>query len=104
RPGAAMSDPLYLLATIYRTIYAIIGGYIAARLAPSQPILHALVLGSLGLILGIVGVVTTWNTEAVIGHEWYPIGLVVLALPPAWLGGKCRGAELRSNPPAEMTP
>jgi hypothetical protein len=57
--------------------------------------MHALVLDTLGLILGIVGVVTTWNNEAVIGHEAYPIALVVLALPLAWLGGNLREMETR---------
>ena len=97
RQGASMSDAQYLIATVYRTVYAVIGGYIAARLAPNRPMRHALILGTLGLILGIVGVVTTWNTKPVIGHEWYPIALVVLALPPAWLGGKLREIEIRSK-------
>ena len=34
----------------------------------------------------LVGAVATWN--AGLGPHWYPIALVVLALPQAWLGGK----------------
>ena len=93
--GAPMSDPMLLLATLYRTAYGVAGGYIAARLAPDQPMRHALILGTLGLIVSLVGVVATWNTKATIGHEWYPLALVVLALPPAWLGGRLRETELR---------
>jgi hypothetical protein len=93
--GAPMSDPMLLLATLYRTAYGVAGGYIAARLAPDRPMRHALILGTLGLIVSLVGVVATWNKEPAIGHEWYPLALVVLALPPAWLGGKLREMELR---------
>ena len=50
---------------------------------------HALAGGVLGVILGIVGVITTWN-GAGMGHHWYSIALAVLALPCAWVGGKLR--------------
>ena len=48
--GEPMSDPLLLLATAYRTLYGVVGGYIAARLAPDRPMIHALALGVLGLV------------------------------------------------------
>ena len=83
-----------LLATIYRTVYGVLGCYIAARLAPSKPMLHAMVLGFLGFALSIVGVVMTWNRTAEFGPRWYPIALVVLALPTAWLGGKLRERQV----------
>src|SRR5664279_6510775 len=51
-PGG--SGPL-LLATIYRTIYGVLGAYIAARLAPSRTMLHAMVLGFIGFALSILG-------------------------------------------------
>ena len=44
--GDRMSDSLFVLATVYRTIYAVLGGYITARLAPNRPMEHALVGGS----------------------------------------------------------
>jgi surface polysaccharide O-acyltransferase-like enzyme len=95
--GGPMRDSPLMLATVYRTIYAVLGAYIAARLAPARPIVHALILGCVGLILGITGAVMTWNTESTIGHEWYPIALVVLALPPSWLGGKLCEMHQRSK-------
>ena len=54
---------------------------------------HAMVLGSMGVVLGLIGVVATWNLR--LGPRWYPILLVALALPQSWLGGKL--AELRSR-------
>src|SRR5262245_15966018 len=59
--GEPMSNALFLLATVYRTIYGIVGGYIAARLAPDKPLAHALTLGVLGFAISLAGTVVTWN-------------------------------------------
>lgn len=40
--GERMSDGLFLLATVYRTLYAIVGSYVTARLAPCLPMAHAM--------------------------------------------------------------
>ncbi len=85
-----MSDPLFLLATAYRIVYGVAGSYIIARLAPDRPMQHALVGGAIGLVVSIVGAVATWNTEPSLGPHWYPLALVITALPCAWLGGKLR--------------
>jgi hypothetical protein len=47
--GRPMSDALFILATAYRVIYTIVGGYITARLAPDRPMTHVRMLGILGL-------------------------------------------------------
>src|SRR6266516_4082849 len=59
--GQPMRDALLLLALAYRTLYGVAGSYIVARLAPDRPMGHALVLGSIGLAVSIVGAVATWN-------------------------------------------
>jgi hypothetical protein len=89
--GRPMSNALWLLATAYRIIYAVAGSYVAARLAPDRPMLHALALGLLGLALSIVGAVATWNAGPGFGPHWYPLALVAIAIPCAWLGGKLHG-------------
>ena len=81
-----ISDGLAVLATIYRVVISIAGAWITARLAPQNPMKHALILGVVGVVLGLVGVVATWNLE--LGPRWYPIALVVLAIPQCWVGGK----------------
>ena len=86
--GQPVSSPLLLLATAYRSVYSVISSYIAARLAPNQPMLHALVLGMVGFVVCIIGAVVTWNKGPAFGPHWYPVALVVLAIPTAWLGGK----------------
>jgi peptidoglycan/LPS O-acetylase OafA/YrhL len=95
--GERMTDALFVLATAYRCIYAVVGSYIAARLAPDRPMKHALVLGFIGLALCIVGLVATWNAGPELGPRWYPIALVVTALPCAWVGGKLRAMQLRTR-------
>jgi hypothetical protein len=85
--GQTMTDSrLLALATVYRTIYGVLGAYATAWLAPKRPMVHAIILGSLGMLAAIAGVIATWSNVAEYGPHWYPIALVVLALPPAWFG------------------
>jgi hypothetical protein len=86
--GQPMSDALFLLATVYRTVYAIAGSYVTARLAPNRPMQHALLGGAVGLVLATVGAVATWNRGPEFGPHWYPLALVATALPCAWAGGR----------------
>jgi hypothetical protein len=90
-------DGPLLLATIYRTVYGVAGSYVAARLAPDRPMLHALVLGAIGLGVSILGAVVTWNRGPAFGPHWYPLALVALAMPQAWAGGKLRVMQLRAR-------
>jgi len=83
-----------LLATVYRTVYAVVGSYIIARLAPDRPMQHALMGGVVGLAVSIVGAAVTWNKGPAFGPHWYPLALIVLALPTAWVGGKLRLMQL----------
>ena len=83
-----MSNALFVLATAYRTIYTVAGGYITARLAPNKPMGHVWTLGVIGLLAAIAGTVATWNKGPEFGPKWYPLALVVLAIPCVWLGGK----------------
>ncbi|MGC2185424.1 MAG: hypothetical protein WA637_19310 [Terriglobales bacterium] len=95
--GRTMSSALFLLATVYRTAYSIVGSYITARLAPNRPMQHALLGGAIGLMLSVVGAVVTWNKD--LGPHWYPLALVVTALPCAWVGGKLRLLQLSAGRP-----
>lgn len=77
---------MLLLALIYRCIYAAIGGYVTARFAPNEPLPHAIILGVLGFILSSIGAITMWDKSS----HWYPIALVLTAIPCTWLGGKLK--------------
>ena len=85
--GQPMRDPaLNLLALVYRTAFGVLGSWIAARLAPAAPMRHALALGAIGFLVSLAGVIVTAGMD--LGPRWYPIALVVTALPGAWLGGR----------------
>ena len=86
-----------IVATGYRTHYSITGGYLTARLAPSRPMLHAIVLGVLGVLVGSAGAVVTWNGGPAFEPKWYPLALIAIALPCAWAGGKLRSRQLRDQ-------
>ena len=95
--GERVSDPLLLLATVYRTVYCIAGSYVAARLACNRPMAHALALGVVGLIASTAGAVLTWNKGPAFGPHWYPVALIVTAIPCAWLGGRLRIMQLHTR-------
>jgi uncharacterized membrane protein len=90
-----IDDWLALLATAYRIVISVAGAYLTARLAPDRPMGHALALGAVGALLGLVGLVVTWNLG--LGPRWYPIALVVLAIPQCWVGGMLRERQLRTR-------
>ena len=96
--GASMVgfDGALLLATAYRILFGVAGSYLTARLAPDRPMQHALVGGVVGFALSIAGAVATWNKGPAFGPHWYPLALVVTALPTAWAGGKLRLMQLRA--------
>ena len=81
-----VENPVWLIAIIvlYRTLFNALGCYLAARLAPHKPMKHALVLGLIGVALTAVGLIAMWD----IPPRWYPVSLMLLTLPAAWLGGK----------------
>lgn len=86
--GQPTPDGPLMLATVYRIVYSTAASYLIARFAPNRPMMHALIAGFIGLAANIAGAVATWNNSAVFGPHWYPLALVVTALPCAWLGAK----------------
>jgi hypothetical protein len=90
-----IGNGLSALATAYRIVISVAGCYIAARLAPDNPMRHALVLGGIGVALSLLGAIATWN--AGLGPQWYPLALVAVALPCAWTGGLLHVVEQHVN-------
>jgi hypothetical protein len=87
------SNAQLLGATAYRALYGIFSSYLVARLAPRRPLEHALIGGAIGMVLGTAGAAATWTRG--VGPHWYPLALIVLALPTAWVGGKLSTAQMR---------
>jgi hypothetical protein len=81
-----VENPVWVIAVVilYRTIFTALGCYFAARIAPNKAAQHAMILGVVCVALTILGLIVMWD----IPPRWYPISLMVLTLPAAWLGGK----------------
>lgn len=79
-----VSSGLILFVIFYRAIFSLAGCYLAAKLAPKNPMKHAIALGIIGLIISSIGAIVA----ADLGPVWYVWTLVLIALPIAWAGGK----------------
>ncbi len=84
--GSLFVTWMLVFALIYRCVFTVIGGYVTAMLSPNNPLRHAIVLGAIGIVAATAGTIVGWNLSA----HWYPIALVITALPCTWLGGKLR--------------
>jgi hypothetical protein len=84
-------DVALLLATLaYVFLFATLGCWVTARLAPARPMRHALILGALGLAFNVAGSIAMWHTAPV----WYHVVGLGLTLPAAWLGGWIRERQV----------
>jgi hypothetical protein len=92
-----MRTSLWLLAIAYRICDGIAGGYVVGWLAPDRPVQHALLLGALGLVLSSLGFIATLRKGPEFGPKWYPLALVVIAVPSALIGGLLRQRQLRAR-------
>lgn len=86
-----MKQPFHLNTTsfiafvvLYRCLYGITGSYLTAKLAPGKPMKHAIIGGIVGLIIATIGTIAMWDKSP----HWYPLALMITALPCAWLGAK----------------
>jgi hypothetical protein len=81
-----VSTSLILFVVFYRAVFSLLGCYLTAKLAPQNPMKHALILGGIGTLLSATGAIVTADMN--LGPAWYAWTLVAIALPVAWLGGK----------------
>ena len=100
--GQPMSGGLFGLATAYRIVYTIFGGYLTARLAPHAPVRHALILGFIGLLPAFGGVMVALSKPE-LGPLWYPIMILVSGVPCVWLGGVLYRSRVASSAPSSVS-
>ena len=96
--GPVTSTAALLLACGYVAVFGILGCYVTARLAPSRPMLHALILGALGLAVSIPAALATWSDAPV----WFNVYNLLAVMPYAWIGGRIRERQLSSESPARV--
>jgi hypothetical protein len=83
-PGEIVSIRVLALSLTSAALYATVGCYLTARLAPSRPMWHALVLGVLVLVFTVIHADLLWMLAA----TWYRLASLVIVMPCAWLGGR----------------
>ena len=87
--GTPSTTPMMLVQLLYVGLYATFGCWLTARLAPSRPMLHALVLGALGLVLNVSSALALRDTAP----AWYWVAGVGTTVLWAWLGGRIAEAQ-----------
>lgn len=81
-----MADHQWALALATRLVFAVVGGFVTARLAPAGPVRHALVLGGIETLLSVPFVLVNWHKPE-FGPHWFAISVVIACLPLAAIGG-----------------
>jgi len=92
--GERVPDRLLALATGYRIVIGVAASYLTAHLAPYRPVAHSMIGGAFGFLASLSGAIATWNGGPAYEPHWYPVVLVILALPQAWIGGWLRRRQL----------
>jgi hypothetical protein len=82
--GHARSESTLFVKLTYETLFALLAGYVTARIAVRRPFLHALVMGGLVLAGRLLIAIAAWDVTP----PWFNVGILVLILPVALLGAK----------------
>jgi hypothetical protein len=75
---------LLAIALGYRAVFGVLASIVVAWLAPSHKVGHALVFGGIGVAIGTIGAISMWSYAV----PWYNIGVILVALPAAWVGAR----------------
>lgn len=74
---------MLMVALVYRSLATIFGGYITAKIAPTDPMRHIYILAALGFVGGVAGAINGWSY----GNHWYPVALAITGPFFVWFGG-----------------
>jgi hypothetical protein len=87
----AQASPTLFVKLAYETLFALLAGYITARIAVRKPFVHVLAMAIVVLIGRAVIATATWDVLP----TWFNIGVLVLIIPAALIGAKL--SELRNR-------
>lgn len=77
-----------VLVLFYRGIYTVFTGFVVARLAPGNAMLHAVILGIIGTAITVMAVSSPAFAEK--APLWFGYTLAGITIPCLWLGVKIR--------------
>jgi hypothetical protein len=89
--GRVESVPLLLFMISYSLLFSVLGGYITALIARRKEIQHALALGVLQFLMGIVATIKFFDTAPL----WFHVLFLTLLIPANVLGGQLRAMQKR---------
>ena len=83
-----------LIVLAYLSVFEVVGGYIAGRIAIRKPVLHAVIVGLLVLFISGAVSILTWDVATM----WYEISALLAIVPMCFLGGLlCRLRAVNGN-------
>jgi hypothetical protein len=89
--GGAPAENALFIKLAYETLFALVAGYVTARIAVRKPFTHVLVMAAIVLVGRAFIAVATWDVVPL----WFNLGVLVLIIPAALLGARL--SELRSR-------
>jgi len=81
-PHQAQPITFEIASVVWGCVFALVAGWLTARIAARKPVLHAAVLAgviAVGALASLVGDVS--------GAKWSQISALVIMAPCAWIGG-----------------
>jgi hypothetical protein len=92
--GEPMLDSgLLLIALTYRSVFEIFGAYLTARIAREQAMKAAIIMGTIGSAIWLLGAVVMWDYA----QPWYNIAGILTGVPLTWLGAKLYLSQLKKK-------
>jgi hypothetical protein len=88
------SDSFLLGSTLQGIVFAFLGGYVAAWIAPRQDRLHA---GLVALIIAVAALLQAYGRPT-LSSSGTPLTLLFFIAPSAWLGGVLRSFQDEARP------
>lgn len=83
-PHAAVPTSFLMWSTAYGAAFAALGGFLAARVAPSRPVRHAAAVGLVIFALALASLLASPAGDSV----WSQIAAMAVMAPAAWAGGR----------------
>ena len=87
--GKAPSLAFMIMILALGGVCAVVGGYVTGVVAKRAEAKHALALGAVAVLLGIIYMMMVGGLQPV----WYPFQLILIVAPALWLGGWLRGRQ-----------
>src|SRR5216684_1984391 len=79
------SDPTFLISDLLLSMaFVFLSGYVAGKIGKNSPVVNSLIVGTIQLIIIILGFVPTIN----LWPAWYTAATFLAIVPTAYFGGK----------------